>query len=229
PYDVVRVGDTYGSVFELLKAGSFAKIAANHPERLDELTREFVKLMKQIHSTEVKPGDMPSMKNVAQNWAKDIRGQLPEDKQAKLERMLEEIPDCHTMLHGDYHFKNVMEQNGEILLVDMDTLCQGHPIFEFASTYLGFVGFGAIDPDVTYPFMGLPYETTCRIWNKVLDLYFEGESDETRKAVESKARIIAYVRLLRRTLRREPENVKRLAFCKDNLNVLLDTVSSLTF
>ena len=34
-YDVVRVGDSYGSVFELLDAHSFAAILAEEPERLD--------------------------------------------------------------------------------------------------------------------------------------------------------------------------------------------------
>ncbi|MBR4744428.1 MAG: anti-sigma factor antagonist, partial [Oscillospiraceae bacterium] len=34
-YDVVRVGDSYGSVFELLNASSFSKILAEQPERMD--------------------------------------------------------------------------------------------------------------------------------------------------------------------------------------------------
>ena len=36
-YDVVRVRDSYGSVFELLNARSFAKILAEEPERLGYL------------------------------------------------------------------------------------------------------------------------------------------------------------------------------------------------
>ena len=34
-YDVVKVGDSYGSVFELLNARSFAKILADEPERME--------------------------------------------------------------------------------------------------------------------------------------------------------------------------------------------------
>ena len=34
-YDVVKVGDSYGSVFELLNARSFSKIIANEPEKID--------------------------------------------------------------------------------------------------------------------------------------------------------------------------------------------------
>ena len=34
-------------------------------------------------------------------------------------------------------------QNNEVLIIDMDTLCVGHPVFELASMYLGFVAFGS--------------------------------------------------------------------------------------
>ena len=34
-YDVVRVGDSYGSVFEMLDARSFSKILAEHPEKME--------------------------------------------------------------------------------------------------------------------------------------------------------------------------------------------------
>ena len=34
-YDVVKVGDSYGSVFELLNASSFSKILAEQPDRMD--------------------------------------------------------------------------------------------------------------------------------------------------------------------------------------------------
>ena len=37
PYDVVRVGEGYGSVFELLNASSFAQILKKEPERFEEI------------------------------------------------------------------------------------------------------------------------------------------------------------------------------------------------
>ena len=61
PYDVVRVGEGYGSVFELLNATSFAKWLAQKPEDLDEIVRESVDLLKKIHSTVVKSGQNMAM------------------------------------------------------------------------------------------------------------------------------------------------------------------------
>ena len=63
------------------------------------------------------------------------------------------------MLHGDYHSNNVMMQNGEPLMIDMDTLCVRHPVFELASTFNAYVGFGELDPTVIKQFMKLDAET----------------------------------------------------------------------
>jgi len=229
PYDVVKVEGSYGSMFELLNAKSFAKIVINDPSKLDEMVEEFVHLLKQIHSTEVKPEDMPDMKEVAVGWARYLEGYIPQDKFEKLVALVEAVPEKNTMLHGDYHFKNVMMQNGETLLIDMDTLCHGHHVFEFASVYLANIGFGEVDPDITLKFMGMPMEITKQIWDKTLKLYFGTEDPEELRNYSDKARIIGYTRLLRRTLRREPDNTAVIENCKTKLCELLNEVDSLDF
>lgn len=45
-YDVVRVGDSYGSVFEFLNATSFSRMIADEPEKLDWCVQEYVKMLK---------------------------------------------------------------------------------------------------------------------------------------------------------------------------------------
>ena len=120
PYDVVMVGDKFGSVFERLHATSFCKILIKEPERVDEVIDMYVDLMKDLHTTHVNPEDMPNMKTVAQKWVAFLEEYLPTDTYTKLKKMVDEVPDADTMIHGDYHIKNVMLQDGEILLMDMD-------------------------------------------------------------------------------------------------------------
>ena len=134
-YDVVKVGDRYGSVFELLNASSFAKILAQEPEKLDWCVEEFVKMLKLIHSTEVPKGKLPDMRERAMDWAAFMKDYLPEASGEKLVSMVAAIPHDDHMLHGDYHTKNLELQNDEVLLIDMDTLAVGHPIFELGSMY----------------------------------------------------------------------------------------------
>ncbi|MEG2274675.1 MAG: anti-sigma factor antagonist, partial [Clostridia bacterium] len=145
PYDVVKVGDGYGSVFELLNAKSFAKLLAKEPEKLDYYVKLFIDVLKKLHSTHVQPGDMPNMKDVALDWVDYLESHLEAKQYEKLKRMVSEVPERSTMIHGDYHIKNIMMQNDEVLLIDMDTLSYGHPIFELAQMYLSYVGFGEYD------------------------------------------------------------------------------------
>ncbi len=233
PYDVVRVGEGYGSVFELLNAKSFSKLIAADPDGLDGYVKQYVDLMKLIHSTTVKPGLMPDMKAVALDWADFLREYLPEEKWQKLHELVAAVPEQLTMLHGDYHTKNVMLQNNEVILIDMDTLCTGHPVFELASVFNAFVGFSELDPSVAMSFQGFSSEICHRIWDKTLRLYFETDDEEYLHARAEQAMLIGYTRLMRRTIRRkgfETEQGRQMIECyKQHILELLDRVDTLVW
>ena len=230
PYDVVRVGEGYGSVFELLNATSFAKWLAQKPEDLDEIVRESVDLLKKIHSTVVKPGEVPDMRQTALKWVTFLKDYLSPEKGEKLVGMVEAVPVDYHMMHGDYHIKNVMLQDGEALLIDMDTLCHGHPVFEFASIFNAYQGFSCADHTNIERFLGITYEQGAQLWNKTLKYYFEGKSEEEIAAIGDRAKIIGYSRILRRAYRRpDEENTEVIAFCKKEIEDLLERVDSLTW
>lgn len=134
-YDVVKVGDSYGSVFELLNARSFSKILSEEPEKLDWCVDEYVDMLKRIHSTEVPAGKLPDMKETVLSWARFMQDYLPEEAGKKLLALVEAVPHDDHMIHGDYHTKNLELQDDEVLLIDMDTLAVGNPIFELASMF----------------------------------------------------------------------------------------------
>ena len=233
PYDVAKVGDSYGSVFELLNAKSFSKLIAAEPENLDMYVGLYVDLLKKIHSTEVKPDDMPDQRAVVIDWVNFLKDYLDAGKWEKLHKMVEAVPVNHHMIHGDYHTKNVMMQNGEVLLIDMDTLSQGDPVFEFASIYNAFVGFYDFDHNAAVDFQGLDYDTTVSIWKKMLPLYFGTADPDTLKAVENKSAILGYSRLMRRLIRRNgldtEEGRKLIAHYKNQIETRLDSVDTLQF
>ena len=151
-YDVVKVGDSYGSVFELLNARSFSKILANDPDMMDWCVKEYVDMLKLIHGTLVPEGKLPDMKEVAVDWAVFVKDYLPEEAGEKLVSLVKDVPHDDHMIHGDYHTKNLELQNDEVLLIDMDTLAVGHPIFELASMFNAFIGFSEIDHEIIKKF-----------------------------------------------------------------------------
>lgn len=232
PYDIVRVEDKYGAVFELLNAHSITNLIMDDFEHMAVHVKTFIDLLKSIHATECKKDDFPSMKAVAINWARDLEYALNTDKWEKLCRLTEEIDDPVTMLHGDYHTGNVMVQNGEALLIDMETVSWGHPVFELASMFNAFVGFGEADPSILLSFLGIPFENALDVWKECLHQYFPGKDQAYIDSVTEKAMLIGYMRILRRSLRREKDTAlgrKRIAMCTERLNALIDKVDTLSF
>ena len=232
-YDVVKVGNSYGSVFELLNARSFAKILAREPEKMDWCVKEFVGMLKKIHGTLVPAGKLPDMKETALNWANFTKDYLPVEAGEKLLAMIREVPHDDHMIHGDYHTRNLELQNDEVLLIDMDTLAVGHPIFELGSMYNSFIGFSERDHEVIKKFQGFDYETGATFFHKALAAYL-GTSSETKiREVENKARIVGYTRLIRRTIRRygleDPERRADMEHWKASLLELLAETDTLLF
>ena len=231
PYDVVKVDDYYGSVAELLSAKSIAKLLRANPESLEENVAVYTDLLKKIHATPVQPGEMPAIKETGVDWVEFLQPYLPAEQWEKLLTMVKAIPEPEFMIHGDYHANNVMIQNGEPLLIDMDTVAYGHPIFDFAAIYLGFVGYCECNHAGTMDFYGLPYEITVKIWETMMKQYFEDETQRTD--VARKAQIIGYARMMRRTIRRNglntPDGQELIALCKKRLEELLPLVDQLYY
>ena len=235
PYDVVRIaGGGYGSVFELLNATSFAHLLARGEMGVEEIAARSVDLLKLIHGTAVKKDSVPDMKAVALHWADELDGFLEPELLTKLRGLIEAVPDDDHMLHGDYHVKNVMFQNGESLLIDMDTICHGHPIFELGSMFNAYVGFLETDHDIAQRFLGIPFETATALWDRELHLYLDGADEAKVREVENKARLIGHTRILRRQLRRmdrdDPEAARAVVENSHrHLRELIPITESLTF
>ena len=231
PYDVVKVDDYYGSVAELLSAKSVAKLLRANPEGLEETVAVYTDLLKKIHATPVLPGEMPAIKETGVDWAEFLQPYLPAEQWDKLTAMMKAIPEPEFMIHGDYHANNVMIQDGEPLLIDMDTVAYGHPIFDFAAIYLGFVGYCECNHAGTMDFYGLPYETTVKMWETMMKQYFPDEA--MRQDVARKAQVIGYARMMRRTIRRNglntPDGQELIALCKQRLEELLPLVDKLYY
>ena len=170
-YDVVKVGDSYGSVFELLDAKSFAKLLAKEPERFDWCVAEYVKMLKTIHGTVVPAGKLPSFKEKVLKGIRRTKDVLPEDLGKALVAMTEAIPDDDHMIHGDYHTKNIVLAGDEVLVIDMDTLSVGHPIFDLMRMYNSYIGYSENDPEVILKFQGFSQDVANRFWHDSLALY----------------------------------------------------------
>ena len=231
PYGIVRVGDGYGTVTELLNATSVTKIIRKNPDDLSEAVKYYVDMLKSIHAIEVEDGKVLDMKETALEWADFVSAHIPEDQGKKLRALIEAVPKRNTLMHGDYHTNNIMVQNGEPLLIDMDTLCMGHPVFELGSMFNAFVGYSELDHNNIMEFFGYSFDTAGKFWNMSLKMYLGTDDEAVCQQIAEKAMVIGYTRMLRRAIRRpnDADSPAKIARCKEMLGILLNKVDDLVF
>ncbi len=107
----------------------------------------------------------------------------------------------------------------------------GSGIFELASMYNAYVGFGLTNPQQSMAFFGLPQETCTELWHRSLALYLGTDDESAVTRAEEKAMVIGLTRIMRREIRRNGlnrEDGRRLIeACRQGLAELLPRVDSL--
>lgn len=194
-YDIVRVGDRYGVVYELLNARSASEYISESEENFEDFVVRSVELMKNIHSIEVKPGELPDMKVQTLEWIDKCREYMPDDICDRLKKLTEDLPDSHTFLHADFHIKNIMIVKGQLMLIDMETMCAGDPIFEMATMYNSYKEFPSMAEEAA-TFLGIDVDTAARLWDRTLDLYIGDAGEDVRLETERRARILGCIRII---------------------------------
>ena len=126
-----------------------------------------------------------------------------------------------------------MIQNDEALLIDMDTLSVGNPVFEFGSIFNAYIGFHSLNLQNAGKFLGITAQESFDVWDKTLQKYF-GTTDKTvLDEYAKKAKIIGFMRLLQRAVRRTLHNgedhSESIAYYKKELAKLISEVDSLAF
>ena len=195
-YDIVRVGDNYGSVFELLNADSFNDHLINEPEKFDELLHKYVDFLKVVHSAEMDAGTIPMARDIFIGYLDVIDSYLTSEQSVRLKELLSALPDDLHMVHGDFQMKNVMLVGDEPMLIDMETISTGQPIFDLQALYVTYISFSEDCPDNLSSFLGISDDLGEPIWNSILEKYFDTADKAELSAINDKIRLMSAIRFL---------------------------------
>ena len=217
-FDIVKVKDKLGVRFEMLDCMSLKNAFNKYPEKYEELLNKYVDLLKKINSTECFDPAVPNIKKFFIEKAEALKGIVDDAHYQKALELIKSVPERSTFVHGDCHFKNIMVQGEEFLLIDMDTLSVGHPIFELANLRCPYVAFEEDCPGNNQQFFGLSADYCKKLYDDIIRLYF-GNEDES---IKDKIALVCYIHMVWWTLTNQKDNTKRLNGCKDRLVVLLD-------
>ena len=195
-YDVVKVGDKYGSVFEMLKASTYNDLLVEHPEKTEEIVRQYALFIRKLHTIEVESGELPEAKEQFLGYLDELSSILPKELRERLSALFEAMPENLHVIHGDIQMKNVMLSAGEPMLIDMDTLSVGDPVFDLMGLYLAYIQFNEDEPTNTQDFLGLSEERCTAIWREILKTYFDDADTAALETAEKKIIAVSSVRFL---------------------------------
>lgn len=195
-YDAVRVGDRYGSVFELLDARTMSDALIAAPERVDELVEMHVKLMKTIHGMEADPDELPDCRDIYLGYLTKLGEALPGELRRSLEARFRAMPRDLHMIHGDIYMNNVMLCGDGPLLIDMESLSTGDPVFDLANLFVAYRAFNEDDPTNSRRFIGIDRERCDALMDKTLACYLGTSDGALLSRTMRRVMAVGYVRFL---------------------------------
>ena len=202
-YDVIKVGDNFGSLFELLDCHSLSELINLNSDKLEEYGKKFADLLTLIHSTESDNPLIGDGKSKLNTWLENSRSELSLSTHDKIAKWIDEIPETNKLIHGDFHTKNIMVQDGEFLLIDMDTLAHADPIVELAIIDFSLYTYNLLDATNVEKFLNINASDAFKLYDVFVNNYFQGLSPKQVENNLKKIRILSNLRALNHQKKRD--------------------------
>ena len=172
-FDVVRVGDSYGVVFEAMNSDTLGHAISSEPERRDEYIMKYAQLVRQLHTTTISDGSVAALKDLLMKRANDpvLLEFCTQEEVDTLKAIVGSMKECDTLVHGDLHPGNIMLSGGELMLIDMGELTRGVPIYDLASIYRDLMVGSKSDPETTAKSIGMSPELCMEVGQKFFAMY----------------------------------------------------------
>ena len=229
-YDIVQVGEDYGSVFEMLRATTYLEWIRNSPEDRELIVDSYARFLKQVNNTVLDDGTLPSAKQRFLDCLEAVSSVLPKDQYERLRQLIEAVPESMNAVHGDCHLKNIMRVGDEPMLIDMDTLSVGNAVFEIACIFFGMIPFEEDEPGNTMMFYGIPFDMAEYIWNRTILTYFADQDENALSGIRDRAMLLGWLYFLYRMqtdFKGKPLSDIRAAHACEHIRELLGTVREL--
>ena len=134
-YEIVRVGDAYATVSQLIKdKKSLSRICHDEPERTEEMARLLCHKGKELFATPCNTDVFPSRKEQVL-WAIDHATFVSKKNRKLIRAFAETIPEKTTCVHGDYQTGNIIQSGDSFYWIDLDRFAYGDPMFDIGHLF----------------------------------------------------------------------------------------------
>ncbi len=178
PYEIVRCGESYGIVFEMIASDTLGHSFANNPEKSEEYIGRYVDFVKELHSVKLKEGCFEDLKTLLHRAVPTLSGYCTDSELELLDRLIDGIPDGDCLIHGDLHPGNIMIQDDTLLLIDLESASRGAKVWEMASLFRDLIVGPKNIPQLVEMSMGISAEQVTGIGHSFFKQYYDLKNEE---------------------------------------------------
>ena len=178
-YDTVKVGDSLGVVFEMLRSDTLGHAIVANPDKMDAYVDQYVELAKTLHTTHVPTGSFSRIQDILHGYADNLGKWCSSEEIGILHDIVDAIPEADTVTHNDLHPGNIMIQDGELVLIDMPEVTMGPPICDLTSIYRDMIVAPNSEGTIISRSIGMPVEMISKVGNMFF-MKYKGISDPAK-------------------------------------------------
>ena len=135
-YHIVRVGDAYGTISQLIKGKkSLSRICQENPERTEEMARLLCQKGKQLWATPCNTDFFHRRKQQAL-VAIENATYVSRKNRDLIQSFIETIPESTGCSHGDFQTGNLILAGENFYWIDLDRFACGDPMFDIGHLFL---------------------------------------------------------------------------------------------
>lgn len=132
PIRLVTDGERYGAEYELIRnKRSFTRIISEEPERLEEISRRFALLTRELHSVKADTTRLKSYKQKITGFYTE-KDMVPQEYKERALVFLEQVPDTANCVHGDLQIGNIITDGDRTLWIDVGEFSYGVPEWDLS-------------------------------------------------------------------------------------------------
>ena len=175
-YDYVKCGNRYGIIFEYVKAQKLAQYMSTPGVDGVNAARKLGATLRQIHDLEIGRDNLLPLKTVYRSKVERFSRFMTNEQIDKLVNLIDLLPGKPVVLHGDFHKGNIFVRDNEYIVIDLDNMSYGSPLFDFIKMYCTEKVTEKDLPEELaryYKEAGITDEAICEYMYHILEGYFE--------------------------------------------------------
>lgn len=155
-------------------------------------------LLRPLHDTHLRPGTLPAIEERMAGWIGYLEARYLDHGDADMMRqVVAAVPHRDTLLHYDFHEGNVMVADGELVLIDLDDVCVGNPLFDLMNHHDTHILISRRAPSLVRESLKMSSEEAEATYRATLAAYFgSGDAEMVTAHMDRMALMVPFAILV---------------------------------